>query len=1208
MRLAVSSVLVTASFAIPASAQQAGRLAERFRQLDRNDDGKLTPTEARQAAIFKTVDANSDGFVTIEELREYYARRGRAARRASTASALEPAPAAPPPVDGRPALKSMPDSDAVRDAAGRGQLFESVHVAGFTDFRQGCNGFAIVDLNQDGQLDIVATFSPPRGQGQRWGRGELLRLWLGEGDFTFHEHKIKLLDTELTLDSFGRGQVPNLADFNGDGLLDLFVTRHGPSTAGVNRRGIESVGNSLFLADGAWDVFRDVSDKMGIRNEQAYNRQSSFGDIDGDGWLDIAIGCDNIKNAYGGVPHSRLYVFRPRGRNFIDGHFEDIGGTDLVPDFGGFYHDSERDKAGPDIDLRDLDNDGDLDLLQSYHVDVREPLLDYSPGEYRQGIMCWKNRLRETDQLRFVKVTGKGLHCEARLRYDRTKQIYEPAGDARAPGLPYVSLADVNHDGLMDVFAVGPNSPYWAPRIEDVSGRFWKNLGGFRFQEMTEAVGLDAINNTVRKWNAFFDAPTPQRFVNWRSRGRYPSQPGLTPSHPLDRHPYYADAIFGDFNNDGWLDVVVLDRAERPESRAILWMGQPDGTFECQSTTFSGLDAGGISGEAADLNNDGLLDLVFAADPDNSGVATDPRRYESRVYWNTGEHNARQNHWLRLCLTGLTHAEVIGARVEVSTGDRKQYRWIHSDHTYKSGGALDAHFGLGKATSADIAVTLLNGTTRKLQGVSADQTVTLNMNNGEAHQPRSSSEATGNIQTRTSAAAEQDNRPFLDLTFARDLVPGKDRHGKPMGGTECSYIVSHNGKLWAGLSCWKHDTSVSPLLGPQVLVKHAADADWELDFCFGPDYGTTKMLRSVAFTTDRHGKKLAAPVSLLIADATRWRPPYDVGVWTRDDTTGKWVRTVTAPEQPSNSVYKGGFTTEVRMIVDHIDNVTGVHHVFACTNQGKIHCGAYDPAALGRIAWERHPELDNRLRRTSSGGEANGDLYVSIGMDASDPENGGLFRRVDGREPFWKRVAGWPHHEAHQRRNLTSELRFSPIPNPDEKAADILLATQAHPVNSISRIDPDDDFRMTLDLDVQDYVSDRIPGARVMSIAANGFAPFRHPDTGEQVHLGGLWLYFRDQTDTPDANAAWYLVRYDDGTYGHGRIFDPNNPIPNRGIPGGLRDARTICVSPFSEDHGRVLYLGGFNCGTHYMKEKLINTAWIYKGTMPTKPIHDSRP
>ena len=423
--------------------------------------------------------------------------------------------------------------------------------------------------------------------------------------------------------------------------------------------------------------------------------------------------------------------------------------------------------------------------------------------------------------------------------------------------------------------------------------------------------------------------------------------------------------------------------------------------------------------------------------------------------------------------------------------------------------------------------------------------------------PTTKGQASEERAATTSQTPAETSNAFTNLKFAQDFIAGKDRNGKPMGGTECNYIVSHDGKLWAGLSCWKHDMSAAPLLGPQVLVKHAVNADWELDFCFGPNYGTTKILRSVTFTTDRHGRKLSAPVSLLVADATRWRPPYDVGIWTRDDASNKWTRTIIAPEQQSNSVYTKGFSTEVRMIVDHVDNVTGIHCVFACTNQGKIHRGAYDPTAAGRIAWERRPELDNRLRRTSSGGEANGDLYVSIGMDVSDPDNGGLFRRIDGSAPSWERVAGWVHNEAHRKRNLTSELRFGPIPDPDEESAQILLATQAHPVNAVSRIYPHDDFRMAIDLDVQSYVSKHIPGARVMSIAANGFAPFRHPDTGEQVHLGGLWLYFRDQADTPDANAAWYLVRYNDGTYGHGRIFDPDHPVPNRGVLGGLRDART---------------------------------------------------
>jgi hypothetical protein len=49
-----------------------------------------------------------------------------------------------------------------------------------------------------------------------------------------------------------------------------------------------------------WDVFREVSKKMGMRNEDAYNRHPCFGDVNRDGWFDIAIGWDNIKAAWGG--------------------------------------------------------------------------------------------------------------------------------------------------------------------------------------------------------------------------------------------------------------------------------------------------------------------------------------------------------------------------------------------------------------------------------------------------------------------------------------------------------------------------------------------------------------------------------------------------------------------------------------------------------------------------------------------------------------------------------------------------------------------------------------------------------------------------------------------------------------------------------------------------------------------------------------------
>jgi catechol 2,3-dioxygenase-like lactoylglutathione lyase family enzyme len=633
---------------------------------------------------------------------------------------------------GGPRLKIMPPGDASADAAGRGQLFESLHVPGFTDIGEGTNGIAIADLNRDGLLDIVATYSPPRGQGGAWSMGEKLRVFLNEGDFRFREHPIKLLDSPVTPEAFARGQVPVLADFNKDGFLDLFVTRHAPAQAGQVRPGATAVGNSLYVSDGAWDRFRDLSERMGIRNELAYNRQPCLGDVNRDGWLDIAIGCDNIGNAMGGVPHSRLYVFRPNGQRFEDGKFEDIGGTELVPDFGGFYHDCAKDKAGPDINLCDLDNDGDLDLLQSYHCDVRAPLLPYSPGEYRQGVFCWKNLLCETGQLKFEKITDNGLACEAKLNYNREKQIYEATG--RAPGLPYISLADVDNDGMLDVLAVGPADPSWAPRAEYVHGRFWRNLGNFRFQEATEQVGLHPINWKYRQWYSFWEAPIPERFVNWRPRvAAYPSQPGFPPQNPLDAHGFYAaDALFGDFDNDGWVDLVVLDRSESdPQAyRAMLFMNKGDGTFELKPTTFSGLDASGICGQVADLNNDGLLDLVFAADPDNSTLATTPDRYEDKVYWNAGLHGARQNHWLRLRFSGVSDAELIGARVEVrQVGDDKLLgmRAIVANDSYKSGCPLEVHFGLGHHERVNLTVTLLNGKTAAFANTEADQYLECNL-------------------------------------------------------------------------------------------------------------------------------------------------------------------------------------------------------------------------------------------------------------------------------------------------------------------------------------------------------------------------------------------------------------------------------------------------------------------------------------------------
>lgn len=57
---------------------RGGGIEERFKQLDRNADGKLTPDEFPRAGAFRQMDTNKDGVVTLEEAKAYY---GSARRR-----------------------------------------------------------------------------------------------------------------------------------------------------------------------------------------------------------------------------------------------------------------------------------------------------------------------------------------------------------------------------------------------------------------------------------------------------------------------------------------------------------------------------------------------------------------------------------------------------------------------------------------------------------------------------------------------------------------------------------------------------------------------------------------------------------------------------------------------------------------------------------------------------------------------------------------------------------------------------------------------------------------------------------------------------------------------------------------------------------------------------------------------------------------------
>ncbi len=203
-------------------------------------------------------------------------------------------------------------------------------------------GAAVDDFDGDGLIDLLTSSMDP-------GQGMQLLLNVGNGTYCDASNASGVSAIHGLL-SF------STADYDNDGDLDIA----GPRGAWLWEEGFTPA--SLLRNDGT-GRFTDVAAEAGVGEALGPTQLAVWGDVDGDGWLDLFVGRENFAPTENDpielTARSSLYINQRNGR------FVDQGAAYGVAALG----------AVKGASFGDFDNDGDIDLYVS-QIDASNRLFE----------------------------------------------------------------------------------------------------------------------------------------------------------------------------------------------------------------------------------------------------------------------------------------------------------------------------------------------------------------------------------------------------------------------------------------------------------------------------------------------------------------------------------------------------------------------------------------------------------------------------------------------------------------------------------------------------------------------------------------------------------------------------------------------------------------------------------------------------------------
>ncbi|MCA9211910.1 MAG: CRTAC1 family protein [Planctomycetales bacterium] len=386
-------------------------------------------------------------------------------------------------------------------------------------------GLALFDFDNDGDIDIYF-LNGAAMKGTDYAVAPRNALYRNDGNWKFTD-----VTEQAGVGDRHHGLGVTVGDYDNDGDSDLYLNNYGP--------------NVLYRNDGD-GTFTDVTASAGVANGNKVGAGTCFLDIEGDGDLDLYVAnyikfdfSKHVARTKRGFPvYGSPLDYRPEHdslyQNNGDGTFSDISKASGIARHAAY---------GMGMVCCDIDQDRDTDILVG----------------------------NDTGANYLFKNNGKGIFQESGLisgfAYDRIGGVQGTMG---------VDVADFDNDGKLDIHVTS---------YQNEVATLYRNVGDGFLEDITNPTGIGAGTSQPVTWG--------NGFVDFDNDG--------------DRDVFIACGHLYD-------NVELFDDQSEYEARNMLFENLGNGKFaEVTATAGSGLAPKLSSRGAAfgDLDNDGDIDAVI---------------------------------------------------------------------------------------------------------------------------------------------------------------------------------------------------------------------------------------------------------------------------------------------------------------------------------------------------------------------------------------------------------------------------------------------------------------------------------------------------------------------------------------------------------------------------------------------------------------------